>query len=233
MRFWFDTEFIEDGNTIELISIGIVSSDGREYYAEVSGVDYNRASQWVKDNVIVHLTGETKSREVIASEIKEFVGDNPEFWAYYADYDWIALCQLYGTMMDLPDTWPKFCLDIKQNCYMLGVSSSDLPEQSTTEHHALEDARWNRKAWRTVNLKSKIIDNMYMLDMYYVMLGPIAKELVDIWNTKNIKRVHYDVSLYHNKSGEEIAEHLLELERYFESSSHLYGEEDDFNPLLK
>lgn len=29
MRFWFDTEFIENGHTIDLISIGIVAEDGR------------------------------------------------------------------------------------------------------------------------------------------------------------------------------------------------------------
>jgi hypothetical protein len=30
MRYWLDTEFIEDGKTIDLISIGIVAEDGRE-----------------------------------------------------------------------------------------------------------------------------------------------------------------------------------------------------------
>lgn len=33
MRYWYDTEFLEDGRTIDLISIGIVAEDGREYYA--------------------------------------------------------------------------------------------------------------------------------------------------------------------------------------------------------
>lgn len=31
MRYFYDTEFIEDGHTIELISIGVVAEDGREY----------------------------------------------------------------------------------------------------------------------------------------------------------------------------------------------------------
>ena len=34
MRIWFDTEFIEDGRTIDLLSIGMVRDDGLEYYAE-------------------------------------------------------------------------------------------------------------------------------------------------------------------------------------------------------
>ena len=33
MRYFYDTEFLEDGETIDLISIGIVAEDGREYYA--------------------------------------------------------------------------------------------------------------------------------------------------------------------------------------------------------
>ena len=33
---------------------------------------------------------------------------------YYADYDWVALCQLYGRMLDLPGRWPMFCRDLKQ-----------------------------------------------------------------------------------------------------------------------
>ena len=43
MRFFYDTEFIEDGETIELISIGIVGDDGREYYAVSTDFDPARA----------------------------------------------------------------------------------------------------------------------------------------------------------------------------------------------
>jgi hypothetical protein len=147
MRFWFDTEFIEDGKTIDLLSIGIVSEDGREYYAEVAETDHSRASQWVKDNVIVHLQGNAKPRAQIASEIVAFVGgEKPQFWAYYADYDWVALCQLYGTMMDLPKGWPMYCRDLKQRADEQG-GGVRLPEQSGTEHHALADARWTRDAF--------------------------------------------------------------------------------------
>lgn len=150
MMYWFDTEFIEDGITIELISIGIVADDGREYYAECKEADLRRASQWVKDNVFPHLTGKPTPRSVIASDIITFVGSKPEFWAYYADYDWVALCQLYGTMMDLPKGWPMFCMDIKQRCVEVG--NPTLPPKIGSEHHALADARWNRLAWQFLQL---------------------------------------------------------------------------------
>ena len=32
-RYFYDCEFIEDGRTIELVSIGVVAQDGREFYA--------------------------------------------------------------------------------------------------------------------------------------------------------------------------------------------------------
>lgn len=146
MRYWFDTEFIEDGKTIDLMSIGVVSEDGRIYYAEAEECDLSRASEWVKANVIPHLRGGTKTpRAVIAEEIRAFMGEKPEIWAYYADYDWVALCQLYGTMMQLPKGWPMYCRDVKQWCDQLG--NPRLPEQKDHEHHALADAAWTREAW--------------------------------------------------------------------------------------
>jgi hypothetical protein len=145
MRYFLDTEFIEDGKTIELLSIGIVSDDGREYYAEVSETDHTKASDWVKKNVLPHLTGTLTFRRDIAEGIKQFVGEKPQFWGYYADYDWVALCQLYGTMMDLPPTWPMYCRDVKQFCDDLG--NPKLPANTRTAHNALEDARWTKEAF--------------------------------------------------------------------------------------
>lgn len=145
MRFWFDTEFIEDGKTIDLISIGIVAQDGREYYAESVECDLSKASLWIRENVIPHLMQKPKTRAQIGFEIIEFVGDKPEFWAYYADYDWVALCQLYGTMMQLPRSWPMYCRDIKQLCDSLG--NPKLPKDPYKAHHALADAMWNKEVW--------------------------------------------------------------------------------------
>lgn len=147
MRFFIDFEFIEDGRTIDPISVGIVREDGKEYYAEFAECDLSRASDWVKENVFPHLTGERKPRPRIAQEIREFVGDSwPEFWAYFGAYDWIALCQLYGRMIDLPPNWPMFYWDIAQSAASLG--NVRLPPPLLPEHHALVDARWARDAWR-------------------------------------------------------------------------------------
>jgi len=166
-KYWLDTEFIEDGKTIDLISIGIVSEDGREFYAESSDADLSRANDWVKDNVLVHLwsrqsdkrsanlwtrdggAGGLLPRRHIALAVQDFcspeVHGEPEFWGYYADYDWVVVCQLFGTMMDLPKRWPMYCRDIKQ--WADDCGNPKLPAEGKDEHHALADARWNRQAW--------------------------------------------------------------------------------------
>jgi hypothetical protein len=147
MRFWFDTEFHEDGRVINLISIGVVADDGREYYAETDFAAEKCSTDWLKKNVRPHLRGgdAERSRRKIASELIDFMGKQPEIWAYYADYDWVALCQLFGTMMDLPKGWPMFCRDVKQLAVDLG--DPELPEQTSAEHDALADARWTREAF--------------------------------------------------------------------------------------
>jgi len=153
MRYWLDTEFIEDGKTIDLISIGVVCEDGREFYRESNEVDWRKASGWIYENVLPHLLPhpERVSRWQIADELKAFVSigadeeNHAELWAYYGDYDWVVLCQLFGTMMDLPKGWPMYAMDVKQLAMSKG--NPPLPEQLSVEHHALSDARWTKEAW--------------------------------------------------------------------------------------
>lgn len=151
MRFWFDTEFYEDGRTIELISIGVVSEDGRTYYAETPGAHLLAAkSGWLEVNVLPHLTGLQKHREYIAADLIDFMGEEPEIWAYYADYDWVVLCQLHGRMIDLPKGWPMYCRDVKQLCDSKG--NPKLPQQRSAQHNALTDAKWAKEAWHWLSV---------------------------------------------------------------------------------
>jgi hypothetical protein len=85
----------------------------------------------------------------IAEQVVRFVGEQPEFWGWYADYDWVALCQLYGTMVNLPHGWPMYCRDLKQWVDQLG--NPTLPAHRGREHHALVDAYWIAEAWNAVN----------------------------------------------------------------------------------
>ncbi len=152
MRYFLDTEFIESGpkKPIQLISIGIVSEDLRELYRISSEFNPDDASQWVKDNVLAQLEDyERGTLSQIADDIKEFCDPDefgkPEFWGYYADYDWVVFAQMFGTMMDLPKGFPMYCNDIKQLCFSLG--NPKLPQQGKGEHNALADAGWNKKAF--------------------------------------------------------------------------------------
>jgi hypothetical protein len=150
MRFYLDTEFNERGPAypIELISIGIVREDGREFYGVLSdGWDEAHCNGWVRANVLPHLgPGKRLSRADAARAIVLFCGEKPEFIGYFADYDWVVLCQLFGTMMDLPKGWPMFCRDVKQWC--CDVGNPKLPRQSGTAHNALDDARHIREMHR-------------------------------------------------------------------------------------
>lgn len=151
MKYFLDTEFLESGpfEPVVLVSIGIVAGDGREYYAVSENFNPNAANDWVKANVLPHLgDSPRKALGKIAAEVFEFVSfdvTKPEFWGYYADYDWVVFCQMFGTMVNLPEGWPMFCRDLKQWATDLG--NPKLPEQDSTEHNALNDARWNKKAW--------------------------------------------------------------------------------------
>jgi hypothetical protein len=224
MKYFLDTEFLEGPqkeklpislfrketpNTIDLISIGIVAEDGREYYAISKDFNLNEAwnrcdgvklekghyvwldgvvdngevvwqpdenghltiekkNYWIRENVLLPIwrelffkaddcsglsnkqteqffqdvnaggydhcfsfkslkaliskygkTNKQISEEIISfttqySDNKNEIWDKPEFYAYFADYDWVVFCWLFGKMMDLPKKFPMYCRDLKQ-----------------------------------------------------------------------------------------------------------------------
>ena len=95
------------------------------------------------------------------------IRDNPEFYAYYADYDWVVFCWLFGKMIELPNGFPMYCRDLKQmidnNCAFwkgqgeLGMGSKDMNHDKLkqhihypikyNEHNALADAHWNKRLY--------------------------------------------------------------------------------------
>jgi hypothetical protein len=125
VRYFYDCEFIEDGRTIDLVSIGIVAEDGREYYAVSTEFDPERAGTWVRRNVLPKLPPFSsplwRSRSRIRDDILEFVsaphgtvGPTVEMWAWVAAYDHVALCQLWGSMTALPRIMPRYTRELKQ-----------------------------------------------------------------------------------------------------------------------
>jgi hypothetical protein len=246
MKYFIDTELLEGTQTkrflgipfgktpptIDLISIAIVSEDGREYYAISKDFNLDEAwnrydlkfsakhqsgyekEYWIRENVLEPIFKELqerelqevgqnlvdfcykdfktlikkygKSREQIAEEIKEFIykpygkpnsinhifnevllKENPiNFYGYYSAYDHVALCWLFGKMIDLPKGFPMYTIDLKQeldnrvnewrNTFEAPISfeealqfnkeSSNYPKH-TNEHNALSDAHWNKRLY--------------------------------------------------------------------------------------
>ena len=147
---------------------------------------FEQKDYWIRDNVLKPIFDEWnkysyhsftyrnmkycincigKTNKQIAEEIKEFClevpriqkyGD-PEFYAYYADYDWVAFCWLFGKMIDLPNRFPKYCIDLKQT---LETKKEELKQtitdfktypKQTNEHNALSDALFCRELYYFLN----------------------------------------------------------------------------------
>ena len=107
MKYWIDTEFVERPYTIDLISIGLVAEDGREFYAESSEVDWAKASQWTLQTVRPQLDGRGMPREDIGYAVRRFLDADkqPVFWGYFPAYDWVVFSWLFGNMDELPFTF--------------------------------------------------------------------------------------------------------------------------------
>lgn len=287
MKYYLDTEFLEGPQkekfpislfrkntppTIDLISIGIVAEDGREYYAISKDFNMEEAWNrydlkqahtsenhsmndikvyWIRENVLKPIWREIffqaddsvalsnkqteefhrrvfsgeydhwfnfksmklfidkygKTNKQIAKEVRSFCSmgsaystmdktiasimyfseldsevqktiedkklihvfnEKPEFYAYYADYDWVVFCWLFGKMMDLPSGFPMYCKDLKQDFDFYNENFKkrkklnavgnihksinelkdfkDFPKQDPSKsHNAIEDARWNKQ----------------------------------------------------------------------------------------
>lgn len=190
MTYFIDTEFIEGFHKplfgkkrhfIDLISIGIVCEDGREYYAISTNFNPKDADNWVKENVIAKLgarhadqfdsprirseAARWKPQAIIAREVLDFFGcwrdqhfyrapEGIEVYGYYANYDWVLFCSLFGRMIDLPKGMPMYCRDLKQMMDEKGFDKNwkekNCPDP-TGIHNALEDAKWNQRLFNAIN----------------------------------------------------------------------------------
>lgn len=165
IKYFFDTEFIEQPGLLIPVSIGMVCEDGRELHLVSNEFNPRLASQWVTKNVLQKLPPEStwKSMDAIARELERFINApiiaadknerlRPQFWAYFASYDWVCFCWLMKSrMIDLPNGWPQFCMDLKQSMAERGMQETYLPEKDKRKQHdALEDARWLKRAHEKV-----------------------------------------------------------------------------------
>lgn len=156
MRVFYDAEFATTAPTVELVSLGAVTEDGREFYAVSTEFDADGAHPWVKQRVLPQLPppGDAAwmSRVALREALLDFLGAEPVLWAWYGAYDHVALAQLWGSMPELPRAVPRFTLDVRQLWEHLG--RPPLPTQPAGKHHALDDARHVKLRWEALAEKA-------------------------------------------------------------------------------
>ncbi|MGH3661077.1 MAG: polyadenylate-specific 3'-exoribonuclease AS [Micromonosporaceae bacterium] len=163
-RYFYDCEFIEDGRTIDLVSIGVVDEHGREFYAVSTEFDDRAAVPWVRRNVLDKLPSPAdpawRDRARIRADLYDFLvaplrqklDRQLELWAWFAAYDHVVLCQLWGSMTALPRAIPRFTKDLRQRWEDVG--RPPLPGAGDDQHDALADARHNLARWRAMGAGS-------------------------------------------------------------------------------
>jgi hypothetical protein len=155
VRYFYDCEFIEDGTTIDLVSIGVVDENGREFYAVSTEFNPDKAGQWVREHVLDKLPSPADpawcDRATMRDRLMKFLNrgrDRVELWAWFAAYDHVALAQLWGDMPALPRELPRFTRELRQRWEDVGKPS--LPPPPSDAHDALADARHNLVRWRII-----------------------------------------------------------------------------------
>ena len=155
--YFFDIEWIEhSGRRADIISLGIVRADGREYYSiqaaamPMWGMVYSM-DPWVAQNIFVHLEEPTKHAGMyrcygeMMQEVEEFTAhprNKAKFWCYGAGYKWFLLCNLFTHHSKIPNNWIDHPFDLQ-----LWHEWAGLPELPYLErrHHALDEAHWAKE----------------------------------------------------------------------------------------
>lgn len=154
VNIFYDSEFIDDGYTIEPISFGMVA----EGYPPLYWVTNNKVTQnrmlvhpWLRENVVPHLPfivdrnngreiiypdyqhadiGAIQDTEALSEYVEEFilsVGPNPQLWADFGAYDHVLMAQLFGPMVNLPDGVPMHTNDFQTLLLLTGAKEDEIP----------------------------------------------------------------------------------------------------------
>jgi len=131
-RIYLDTEFEGLYKDAKLISLGLVSDDGKELYVEFNDIEVDKQDDWIKQNVLantVYYGG--KNVDTITNEFNYFVGNKEQIngvlrnWLSQFDkvqivsdvchYDFVQFIDIFGTAFDLPKNVSASCHDINQD----------------------------------------------------------------------------------------------------------------------
>lgn len=160
-RIFFDTEFYENGETINFLSIGCIKEDGQQLYLVNRDFDYDwmvedckargnlETIDFLNKNVFNQLNStpqNTFSMKGIKNILMDYIGVNPILWTSTGSYDWVMVMQtFFGIMVHKPKDWPYMQMDTNQLKNMFPQVKKDLslfpfswPKEG--EHNALFDA---------------------------------------------------------------------------------------------
>ena len=137
MRLWLDTEF--NGWEGELISMGIVSEDGKEFY-EV--LECNNPVPWVKENVIQLLLKDSISKGLFTEKLEQYLlqWDSVKVIA-----DWPRDLELFYSSLLVGNVW---MISIPRQFSTKLIRGLDV--RSLLPHNAIEDARALKTAYLAV-----------------------------------------------------------------------------------
>ena len=132
IKIFLDTEFTALQKDADLISLALVSDDGKEFYAEFTDYDLNKAGgsiDWIVENVIGNLTITDSTKESRQLDKMHIRGNRAEIlsalkiwleqfgivkdeydeivphiriWADVPHYDWVLFCDLFGGALNIP-----------------------------------------------------------------------------------------------------------------------------------
>lgn len=162
-KLFFDTEFTGLHKNTTLISIGIISEDGKTFYAELNDYDINQISddKWILENVIDNLLYGTEYFDIAADKVvygnkkevsyalKDWLQqfDEVEIWSDCLAYDWVLFNDLFEHAFNIPNNIYYIPFDI---CTLMKLKNVD-PDISREEyidhypvgkkHNSLYDAR--------------------------------------------------------------------------------------------
>ncbi len=177
MKVFFDTEFTGLHRHTTLISIGLVSEDGRTFYAEFNDYDQRQLNDWLRANVLPHLQfididsttpkldlehhAMKSSRQIVTPTLSEWLAqfDFVEMWADYPAYDWVLFCDLFGGSFHLPKSIFLNPFDVATLLSVAGVNPNvnraELVGWSDVSiHNALDDAQLAKACYEKLAVKS-------------------------------------------------------------------------------
>lgn len=137
MKLWLDTEF--NGWEGELVSMGITSQDGKEFY-EV--LECSNPVAWVKENVVPLLLKDSISKGLFTKRLEQYLSqwDSIEVIA-----DWPRDLELFYSSLLVGNGW---MISVPKQLSTNLVRGLDA--QSLLPHNAIEDARALKTAYLAV-----------------------------------------------------------------------------------